>query len=104
MVDPVVATVGFPSGVRASLDRPAPAVNYFATTFFAPVSSAWSELRWVEGGSGSKVSKVVSLSGGKVRAYVLTDAALARFVWQDASTATKGAQVPEPPPDDADLW
>jgi putative DNA primase/helicase len=68
------------------------------------VASAWSELRWVEGGSGSKVSKVVSLSGGKVRAYVLTDAALSRFVWSDSPTTTKGAQVPQPPPDDPDLW
>jgi hypothetical protein len=68
------------------------------------VASAWAELRWVEGGSGSKVSKVVSLSGGKVRAYVLTDAALSRFVWSDSPTTTMGAQVPQPPPDDPDLW
>ena len=52
----------------------------------------------------SKVSKVVSLSGGKVRAYVLTDAALSKFVWSDSPTTTKGAQVPQPPPDDPDLW
>jgi hypothetical protein len=45
------------------------------------VSSAWAELRWVEGGGGSKVSKVVSMSGGKVRAYVLTEASLSKFLW-----------------------
>ncbi len=69
------------------------------------VSSAWAELRWVEGGGGSKVSKVVSMSGGKVRAYVLTEASLSKFLWADAATSPaaptkKGAQVPQPPPDD----
>jgi putative DNA primase/helicase len=68
------------------------------------VSSAWAELRWVEGGSGSKVSKVVSMSGGKVRAYVLTDAALSKFLWAEASPPTKGAQVVQPPPDDEEMF
>ena len=68
------------------------------------VSSAWAELRWVEGGSGSKVSKVVSMSGGKVRAYVLTDAALSKFLWAEASPTTKGAQVVQPPPDDEEMF
>jgi len=68
------------------------------------VSSAWAELRWVEGGSGSKVSKVVSMSGGKVRAYVLTDAALSKFLWAEASPTTKGAQVVQPPPDDDEMF
>jgi len=69
------------------------------------VTSAWAERGWVEGGSGSKVSKTVAMSGGRVRAYVLTEASLLKFLWADAATSPaaatkKGAQVPPPPPDD----
>jgi len=69
------------------------------------VTSAWAERGWVEGGSGSKVSKTVAMSGGRVRAYSLTEAALSKFLWADAVTSPaaatkKGAQVPKPPPDD----
>ena len=68
------------------------------------VTSAWAERGWVEGSSGSKVSKTVAMSGGRVRAYVLTEAALSRFLWADDAPTTKGAQVPQPPPDDEDLF
>lgn len=68
------------------------------------VTSAWAERGWVEGSSGSKVSKTVAMSGGRVRAYVLTEAALSRFLWADEAAGPKGAQVPQPPPDDDDLF
>jgi putative DNA primase/helicase len=67
------------------------------------VTSAWAERGWLDANGGSKVSKTIALSGGRVRAYVLTDAALARFVWPDDAQTRKGATVPELPPDDDDL-
>lgn len=68
------------------------------------VTSAWAERGWVEGASGSKVSKTVAMSGGRVRAYVLTEAALSKFLWADDPPTVKGAQVVQAPPDDEDLF
>jgi hypothetical protein len=68
------------------------------------VTSAWAERGWVEGASGSKVSKTVAMSGGRVRAYVLTEAALSKFLWADDPPTVKGAQVVQPPPDDDEMF
>jgi putative DNA primase/helicase len=68
------------------------------------VTSAWAERGWVEGAGGSKVSKTVAMSGGRVRAYALTEVALSKFLWADDAPKTKGAQVVQPPPDDEDLF
>lgn len=66
--------------------------------------SAWADRGWVDGNGGSKTQTTVAMSGGRVRAYQLTEAALSKFLWVDGGSAVEGRGVagsaPQPPDDD----